>query len=74
LNGGEESSILLCGEKDNFSEAQFDLLCDLAVEAWAKASARWTELHGTPLTFDAVASAPRNYRSQRARNLYRPTY
>ena len=74
LGTDEENALILFGEKDNFSQAQFDLLCDIAQEAWSKASARWRALYGSKLTFEAEASSSENYRVQRARNLYRPTY
>ena len=74
LGTDEENALILFGEKDNFSQAQFDLLCDIAQEAWCKASARWRALYGSKLTFEAEASSSENYRVQRARNLYRPTY
>ena len=74
LDLAEESSMVLHGEKDNFSEAQFELLCDIATEGWKRAAARWKELHGSDLTFEAVASRPKGYNAVRARNLYRPTY
>ena len=74
LGTDEQNALILFGEKDNFSQAQFDLLCDIAQEAWSKATARWRALYGGKLTFEAEASRPENYRVQRARNLYRPTY
>jgi hypothetical protein len=74
LNATEDSSLVLYGEKDNFSEAQFELFCDIAQEAWSKAETHWRDLHNSPLTFESEASRPNNYRTQRARNLYRPTY
>ncbi|CAI8287281.1 MAG: putative undecaprenyl-phosphate N-acetylglucosaminyl 1-phosphate transferase [Opitutia bacterium UBA7350] len=66
------ASLVVYGEKDNFSQAQFELLCDIVTESWNKASARWKELHGSILTFDTEASRPQNYNAQKARNLYRP--
>jgi hypothetical protein len=74
LGSDDNNSLTLYAEKDNFSQAQFDLFCDITIEAWAKAEARWQAMYGGPLTFESEASAPSNYRSQRARNLYRPTY
>ena len=66
--------LTLYGEKDNFSEAQFALIADLAAEALANARAKWKEVNGSPFSFDAVASESDTYRNQKARNLYRPTY
>lgn len=74
LGSTEADTLVLYGEKDNFSEAQFDLTCDIAQEGWNRAAVRWQELYGNRLTFEAEAGKPQNYRSQRARNLYRPTY
>ncbi|NCG09164.1 MAG: hypothetical protein GWO81_06305 [Verrucomicrobia bacterium] len=74
LNTTEDASLVLYGEKDNFSQVQFDLFGDIALEAWKEAETRWEELYNSPLTFESEASVPNNYRSQRARNLYRPTY
>ncbi len=61
-------------EKDNFSERQFAIISDIAAEAWSKASVRWNEVNGSALDFESQASEPTNYREQKARNLYRPTY
>ena len=74
LNATGDATLVLYGEKDNFTQAQFDLFSDIAQEAWSKAETRWFELHNSPLTFESEASTPNNYRTQRARNLYRPTY
>jgi len=74
IRGDLEGSMTLYAEKDNFSPRQFALVADIAAEAWSKASARWKELNGEPLNFDAVAKDADNYRAQKARNLYRPTY
>jgi len=67
-------SLKLYGEKDNLSKDQFSLLADIATEAWTKAVQKWQELHQCPATFDAVASESEDYRYEKARNLYRPTY
>lgn len=73
--GGElPIELTLYGEKDNFSEAQFALIADLAAEAWANARSKWKAINGAPLDFDSVAIAAADYRNQNARNLYRPTY
>ena len=74
LDADNNIRLSLYGERDNFSEAQFDLLCDIAAESWSRVSARWKELNGSELVFDAMAIEPNNYKAQRARNLYRPTY
>jgi UDP-GlcNAc:undecaprenyl-phosphate GlcNAc-1-phosphate transferase len=66
--------LTLYGEKDNFSEGQFALLADLAAEAWSDARGKWKEINGSPLDFDSIAKESTNYKSQKARNLYRPTY
>jgi hypothetical protein len=69
-----ENRLVLYGERDNFSEQQFTLLCDIAIEAWAKGAVRWQEINGSKLNFKEQAMAKEDYRLQRARNLYRPTY
>lgn len=66
--------LTLYGEKDNFSENQFALAADIAVEAWASARAKWKEINGQPMDFDSVAKEATDYKRQKARNLYRPTY
>ena len=68
------ASLVLYGEKDNLSESQFSLIADIAAEAWTKALHKWRDTNGVPITFDAVADKPKDYRSQKSRNLYRPTY
>lgn len=71
---GSEVTLQLYGEKDNFSEHQFHLISDIAVEAWNKASVRWKEINQVDLTFESEAAESSNYRQQKIRNLYRPTY
>lgn len=74
LKGEVRGRLTLKAEKENFSGRQFELLADLGVETWVQASARWKQLHGTDLDFQAEASEPNSYRAQKSRNLYRPTY
>lgn len=69
-----EVELTLYAEKDHFSERQFNIISDLACEAWNRAAAQWKASNGEDLTFDSRAKAPETYRSQKARNLYRPTY
>ncbi len=71
---GSNVSIHLYAEKDHFSEKQFLLIADIAAEAWSKASHRWQEVNGSPLNFDSEARSATDFRLQKARNLYRPTY
>jgi UDP-GlcNAc:undecaprenyl-phosphate GlcNAc-1-phosphate transferase len=71
---GLDTRIELFADKDNFSERQFELIADIAAETWSKAAERWKEVNGAPLKFDAIAREADNYRQQKARNLYRPTY
>lgn len=71
---GEHTELVLYADKDNFSEKQFELLSDVAAEAWTKATQRWKELNGADLDFAAIAQIPTSHRLQKARNLYRPTY
>ena len=72
---GEVSvTLVVYAEKDNFSESQFALAADIAAEAWSTARAKWKEINGSPMTFDSVAQEASDYKRQKARNLYRPTY
>lgn len=71
---GAETELHIYAEKDNLSERQFAIISDVAAEAWAKASVRWKEVNGNLLEFGSKASEATNYRHQKARNLYRPTY
>jgi UDP-GlcNAc:undecaprenyl-phosphate GlcNAc-1-phosphate transferase len=66
--------LTLYGEKDNFSEKQFELAADIAAEAWASARSKWKEVNGSAMDFDSVAKESTDYKRQKARNLYRPTY
>lgn len=71
---GPEVKLTVYAAKDNFSERQFEIISDIAAEAWSKAAVRWKETNDNSLDFDAKASEASNYREQKARNLYRPTY
>ncbi|NBB77887.1 MAG: hypothetical protein GVY36_00310 [Verrucomicrobia bacterium] len=71
---GEHTKLTLYADKDNFTEKQFDLISDVAAEAWTKAVQRWKEVNGAELNFEAKARPPNTYRQEKARNLYRPTY
>ncbi|CAA6693613.1 MULTISPECIES: MraY family glycosyltransferase [unclassified Lentimonas] len=66
--------LTLYGEKDNFSENQFTLAADIAAEALSSARNKWKDINGSPMDFDSVAKEATDYRKQKARNLYRPTY
>lgn len=74
FRGDTPAILVVVAEQANFSERQFAIIADIAAEAWGKATARWTELNGCALTFDAQAKEATNYREQKVRNLYRPTY
>ena len=67
-------ALTLYAEKENFSESQFALAADIAAEAWCGACCKWKEINGQPMEFDSVANEASDYRRQKARNLYRPTY
>jgi UDP-GlcNAc:undecaprenyl-phosphate GlcNAc-1-phosphate transferase len=72
---GEVTVVLtVYGEKDNFSESQFTLAADIAAEALTHARSKWKELNGSPMDFASVAKESTDYKRQKARNLYRPTY
>ncbi|MGJ8638331.1 MAG: MraY family glycosyltransferase [Opitutaceae bacterium] len=74
VRGAAEAQITFYAEKEFFSERQFTLICDIAAEAWANAGVRWKEVNGCAFTLDAVAKDSDNYRDQKSRSLYRPTY
>jgi UDP-GlcNAc:undecaprenyl-phosphate GlcNAc-1-phosphate transferase len=64
----------LYAEREKFSDAQFELLADLAAEAWTRAMNKWKAVNGEVLSFDAEASGKGDYRARKMRSLYRPTY
>jgi UDP-GlcNAc:undecaprenyl-phosphate/decaprenyl-phosphate GlcNAc-1-phosphate transferase len=64
----------LYAEKDNLAERQFEIVADIAIEAWTQAANRWLGVNGETISFEAEATPPQSYRAQKARNLYRPTY
>lgn len=70
----ENSQIEFYGPKDLFSERQFNLVCDIAIEAWFKASESWQAYYGFELNFNAQAKEPCNAKSAKIRRLYRPSY
>ena len=74
VRGAAQAVFKYHAEKAYFSERQFALVCDIAAEAWAKAAARWKEVNASPLTFNAVAKDANNYKDQKSKGLYRPTY
>lgn len=74
IRGAAEATLTLHGEKALFSERQFILISDIAAEAWAKAGVRWKEVNECPMDFEAVAKDAEDYRAQKSRSLYRPTY
>lgn len=71
---GDDMELTLYAEKDQFSVRQFDLISDIASEAWSRAAAKWLLANDSELTFDAKAKTPKTYREQKTRSLYRPTY
>jgi hypothetical protein len=71
---GTATSLCLYADKNHFSERQFALISDLAAEAWSQASVRWKEINQGDLSFESEASEATDYRQQKVRNLYRPTY
>ena len=64
----------LYAEKENLAERQFEIVADIAIEAWTQAAHSWLGVNGEALSFEAEASPPESYRARKARNLYRPTY
>jgi UDP-GlcNAc:undecaprenyl-phosphate GlcNAc-1-phosphate transferase len=71
---GNGFNLTVYAEKDFFSDRQFDLVGDIACEAWSQVVSRWQIINGENFSFDAVARPPDSYRLQKARRLYRPTY
>jgi hypothetical protein len=67
-------SLVLYGEKDNFSESRFRLVADIAAEALTNTCCKWQELNGSPMDFDSIAKEVADIQRQKARNVYRPTY
>ncbi|MEC8190210.1 MAG: hypothetical protein VX033_03410, partial [Verrucomicrobiota bacterium] len=74
LSGSVKGELILYAVVDNFTDRHFNLLCDIALEAWVQASAKWLAANDATLTLEAVAKPMESYRSQKVRNLYRPTY
>jgi len=65
---------VLYAEKNDFTESQFSLAVDIAAEALSSARAKWKVINGSPMVFDSIATEATDYKRQKARNLYRPTY
>ena len=74
LRGAAPGILRLYADRDHFSDRQFFIIADIAAESWTRAAARWQEINDGPLTFEAQAKPAPTYRTQKARNLYRPTY
>ena len=74
FKNAKSAKLTLHAEKDFFSDRQFNLICDIAVEAWIKGAEKWFQLHGAELNFEAIASETDSYKAQKGRSLYRPTY
>ena len=72
---GEVSvTLVLYAEKHQFTESQFSLAADIAAEALSSARGKWEKTNGSPMAFDSIAKEATDYKSQKARNLYCPTY
>jgi UDP-GlcNAc:undecaprenyl-phosphate GlcNAc-1-phosphate transferase len=72
---GEVSvTLVVYAEKQFFTESQFSLAADIAAEALSRARGKWKEINGSPMAFDSIAKEATDYKSQKARNLYCPTY
>ena len=71
---GEQATLRVCADRENFSENHFSLIADIAAEAWSKAALRWKEMNDCSLDFESEAGESTNYQQQKARSLYRPTY
>ena len=68
------SQIVMYAPKELLSERQFSLICDIAIEAWFKASEIWQRQYGSMLNFKVVAGEPNDDKSTKSRILYRPSY
>lgn len=69
-----DSQIIFYASKELLSERQFTLICDIAIEAWFKASEIWERQYGSILNFKVVAGDPHDDKSFKSRRLYRPSY
>jgi UDP-GlcNAc:undecaprenyl-phosphate GlcNAc-1-phosphate transferase len=74
IEGDCPVEIVLYAEQQHLSERQFNLLADLAVETWHAAACKWKTVNGQSISFKSTAIESVNYRQQRNRSLYRPTY
>lgn len=74
IHNSHTALLVFYSEKDNLSDTQFAILADIAAETWAEAGHKWYQTNGRAVTFEAVAVDVENYRYQKIRNLYRPTY
>jgi len=74
LRGETPVELTVYAEKDAFSKKQFNLIGDIAAEAFSSMASRWKEINGDSLSFSSIAAEPTTYRGTKARNLYRPTY
>jgi len=69
-----ETQLIVYAEKGFISGRHFEVISDIAAEAWSMAAGQWLSINGEPLSFESKALAPETYRAQKSRSLYRPTY
>lgn len=74
FGNSNESQIAMYAPKELLSEQQFILICDIAIEAWFKASELWLRQYGSLLNFTVLADEPHDDKSAKSRRLYRSSY
>jgi UDP-GlcNAc:undecaprenyl-phosphate GlcNAc-1-phosphate transferase len=67
---GAGSNVELAAYESVLPEELFELLAELAAEAWQKAARRWQEIHDAPLRFVSVSSDTSRFR--KVPRLYEP--
>ena len=59
---GENTSVEFAAYEGVLPQALFELLSELAAEAWQKAALRWREFHQAPVRFESVSSDTSHFR------------
>lgn len=70
----DDTQLIVYAEKSFISSRHFQVISDIAAEAWSMAAGQWLAKNGEYLSFESKAKAPETYREQKSRSLYRPTY
>src|SRR4029077_5059544 len=61
---GEKSTIEFAAYEAVLPQALFELLTELAAEAWQKAALRWQEFHKAPVCFESVSADTSHFRKK----------